>query len=491
MIGLIMRHSIPMILFKWQRVVMGIFLTIFVVGLCYLTFAERKYESAAELIVKFGNRPMPDFDRSPTTELTPADRHEIVLSHAAILSSPDLAQATIKAVGVDKMYPRIVDDPPSRWSVMDEAVRRFKDDLWVGVGAQDNVITVSFLNPDKALAQKVVENLINQYVGQQTTVYHDPHSDFLKNEVTQAAARLNTAQISLNEFKTQWQISDFDQEIDDLLQQRGDVDSSLQTAQAALNQAQHRQVDLEKLMRDVPRTMPESAGGEKYRSMDDAQSRLADLRNKKSQMLATYSANSPALIQLNAGIVAAEADLRERQNDLGNRSAANPNSVYQTLQTDYLRTVADAESNAQPVEVLTKQLAGIDKRLDDLRKARGDFDNRVREHDLAEDLYKSLSTQYEDARVKDGINQSRISSVAVISQPTLPYRTARPRYLITFVAVVLGGALLAVWGALICEAMDDRFTTAEQLALFLDLPVFTSIDERRPVFPSLPASQGA
>jgi len=51
--------------------------------------------------------------------------------------------------------------------------------------------------------------------------------------------------------------------------------------------------------------------------------------------------------------------------------------------------------------------------------------------------------------------------------------------------------LLAVWGALICEAMDDRFTTAEQLALFLDLPVFTSIDERRPVFPSLPASQGA
>jgi len=43
-------------------------------------------------------------------------------------------------------------------------------------------------------------------------------------------------------------------------------------------------MDIEGLIKGIPQTSPESAGGEKYRSVDDAESRLADLRAKQSQM---------------------------------------------------------------------------------------------------------------------------------------------------------------------------------------------------------------
>jgi uncharacterized protein involved in exopolysaccharide biosynthesis len=474
--GELMPYGLLTTLFKHKKAVLGVFFGIVLCGLAYLLVATPKYESVAELIVRFGDRSVPDVARTPTAELTPSDRREIVLSHAAMLGSHDLAQATIEALGLDTLYPDIVEDPPTRWSPMDEAVKQFLAKLSVDVGTQDNIITVSFLHPDKKLAHDIVQKLVDLYVAKQTLIYQNPQSGFMASEVKDAGTRLAKAQATLEQFKDQWQITDFDQEIADLLKQRGDVDTSLRTADANLQQAQHRQNDINKLIKSVPATLPESAGGEKYRSVDDAVTRLGDLRAKQSQMLATYSPNSPALASLNSAIATAEAELKTRRSELNGRSANNANTVYQTLQTDYLRTSADAQSNAEPVRILTEQLNTIDHRLSDLRKNRGSYNDLVREQQIAEQTYRSLSTQYEDARVKDSLNRQRISPATLISQPTYPYKTSRPRKLITMIACIFGGAIFAVGTALLLEGRNDRFTTAEQVAYLLDVPVLASFD---------------
>jgi uncharacterized protein involved in exopolysaccharide biosynthesis len=477
--GQLMPYGLLTALFKHKKPVLGMFFGVIFLGLAYLLIATPKYESVAELIVRFGDRSVPDVARTPAAEMTPSDRREIVLSHAAMIGSHDLAQATIEAIGLDVMYPDIVENPPTRWSPMDEAIKQFLAKLSVDVGTQDNIITVSFLHPDKKLAHDIVQKLVDLYVAKQTLIYQNPQSGFMASEVKDAGSRLARAQSALEHFKDQWQITDFDQETADLLKQRGDVDTSLRNADASLQQAQHRRNDIDKLIKDVPATLPESAGGEKYRSVDDAESRLADLRAKQSQMLATYSPNSPAMASLNAAISTAAADLKARRAELNSRSASNANTVYQTLQTDFLRTSADAQSNAEPVRVLTEQLTTIDHRLSDLRKNRGAYNDLVREQQIAESTYRSLSTQYEDARVKDSLNRQRISPATLISQPTYPYRTARPRKLITLLACLFGGAILAIGTALFLEGRDDRFTTAEQVAFLLDVPVLASFERYR------------
>ena len=464
------------ILFKHRRAVLTVFFTVVLGGLAYLLIAEPKYESVAELIVRFGDRSIPEVNRTPQIELTPSDRHEIVLAHAAMLGSHDLAQQTIEAFGLDKVYPDIVDDPPTRWSPMDEGVKRFLDKLSVEVGTLDNIITVSYLHPDKKLSHDIVQKLIELYIAQQTRIYQNPESDFMNNEVKGAGDRLAKAQAELEQFKGQWQITDYDQEVTDLLKQRGDVDTALRGAQASLGQAQHRQKDITQLIKSVPATQPEPAGGEKYRSVDDAETRLADLKTRQSQMLATYSPNSTALASLNAQIKTAEAEASARRGEVNNRSASNANVVYQSLQTDLLRTSADAESNAEPVRVLMDQMQSITTRLTDLQRNRGQFDNLIREQQIAESTYRSLSGQYEDARVKDSLNKQRISPAALLSEPTYPYKTARPRKLITIAASIFGGMILAVGAALFLEAKDDRFSSAEQVAFLLELPVLASLE---------------
>lgn len=463
---------------RW-RLFMAVFLGTMLLGVGYLTFATKKYESVAELVVTFGRWSAPEVERGPAQELTPSDRREIVLAHAAILHSHDLARATIGAFGIQAVYPDIAADPPARGTPMDAAVGRLLDDLAAEVGTQDNIITLSLRHPDKEMAPKLVRKLIDLYVGRQTQIYHNPHEGFLASEVRQAGSQLAEAQSTLEQFKDQWRISSYDREVEDLLAQRGELDTSLHAARAALAQSQERKRGLEQLMRKVPEKLPETANGEKFRALDEAQSRLLELKMKQSQMLATYNPEGPAMAALKAGIATAEREVKARRADLDKRSATAPNSVYQTLQTDYLRASADAEGNAQPVAILSGQIAALDQRLAELRKNRGTFDGLVREYQIKEEAYRSLSMQHANARVKGNLNDERISPAAVLSEPTQPYRTVRPRTLATLLACMIGGALLATIAVLLREARDDRFTTAEQVVYMLDLPVLASFERQQ------------
>ena len=216
-------------LFKHRGAALAMLLAWLLAGTGYVLFKTPEYESTAELVVRFGDRSIPDVNRSPVTEMTmtPSDRREIVLAHAAMLSSHYLAERTVRSIGLARLYPDIASDPPSRWSAMDEAVRVFSKKLSVDVGTQDNIITVSFLHPDKMLATQVVKNLIDLYIAGESAVYQNPQQPFLRNEVKQSGDRLAAAQAALEKFKDQWRITDYDQEAADLLKQRGDVDINL------------------------------------------------------------------------------------------------------------------------------------------------------------------------------------------------------------------------------------------------------------------------
>jgi uncharacterized protein involved in exopolysaccharide biosynthesis len=412
--------------------------------------------------------------QTPAVDIHPSDRRAIVLANAAILRSHDLARATIKAFGIATVYPDIVARPPARGTPMDAAVKRFLNNLWVNVGPQDNVITVSLLHPDRHLAPRLVAELISLYIKRQTDFYHDPHRTFLAAQVAKARNEVDSAQAELERFKGHWHISDYHQQVRNLLGERDAAESALHTAQSDLDQTNVRSRQLRLAMRRIPKTLPESANSEKYRALDDAQASLDRLRTKQSQMLATYRADGPAMAALNAGIATAEAEVRARRAELRTRSTTTPNVVYQTLQTDYLRSRAAADSDTQPIHILKAQLASVDQRLTVLRNHQGAYSDLLRKNRIADETYHTLAIQYANARVKSRLNQDRISPAVVISSPTTPYRTARPRTLIVVLASLVGGTILATAGILLREAADDRLATAEQVAFLLDVPVLAS-----------------
>ena len=462
---------------KWAFIVTAFFVV--AAGVAYLMLATPQYKSDASLIIRFDDKVVSttNLARDTTPEVSAQqDRREIVVANAEILKSPDLAAQVIQEIGLEKLYPDIAADPPTRGTPMDQALLIFSKKLEVEPGQQGVVIQLGFMHPDPRLAQEVLQRLVSDYMNREGEVFSGTDTAFQEQQVRQAQTQLQADQAALQAFKAQTGITSFDDQITALIKQRSDLAGSLQSAQVSLGQATERRNELETLLGTVTPNVQNSAA-EKYHAADDAESRLADLRVKERQMLATYSPNSPMLDQLRASIATAQADVQRNRNAVASRDASAPNTVYQNIQTDLLRAKAEAKAFANSVTVLTKQVASLDAELHASEANRMKLRDLTRAVEIDDSAYRAFVAHLEDARVVENRVRDRISHGALISQPTLAYKPARPRYLVTALATVLAAMMVGLGMVIGLELIDDRFTEARQVEQQLGIPVLASFGD--------------
>src|SRR5579863_5872344 len=313
-------------------------------GALFLLVTTPLYLFTAALVVRFAQHTVPNIDNTqPTLQpLGSNERREIIYSDADILRSPDLLHRTIKEVGLERLYPTIASNGHGTARQDDEALKAFNADLVVDVGLQSDVINLSFLNPVPQVAHDTVQALLTQFSAQEANVYANPQLKFTEQEAQQQRDKLTTAQQALSQFKSGHQISDFDQQIKELIKQRVDVASRLNTAQGRVSDAEQREAALKELLSAVPQTVTTSAAGEQYRGVDEVQGQIAALKAKRDQMESTYRPGSPVFNQLNASISSLEASAGAREHDARTRGMTQTNLVYQNIKTDLLRATAEA-----------------------------------------------------------------------------------------------------------------------------------------------------
>jgi polysaccharide biosynthesis protein PslE len=473
-------HAVLSVLFRRKRVVIATTLFVASVGAAYLLLVTPKYKSEAAVVVRFDQQSVPttDMSRESTPEVTAAnDRREIIEAHQDILTNPDLARAVIESVGLNVAYPGIAEDPPWHGTPMDAAIFAFEKNLLVDPEIAGDVINIGLMHPNPKLAQVMLTKLIDLYMKQEGQLFSSSDFSFQRDEADQAAKRLAAAQIELRDYKAHWNISSFSDQISDLIQQRSDLSAGLQSNAVSLEQASQKRDELTRLLATVPKSVSNSASGEKYHSYDDALSNLAALQQKEKEMMVTYRADSPMLAQLHAQIESGEADVARRRADISRRDDSTPNIVYQNIQTDLLRASADVQSFSHSVAVQKAQLAAMDKEISDLEAARTGLDDRTRAVQVADGAYRSLALHLEDTRVAESKLKSGISHGAILTAPTLPYEIAKPRYMIMSVAFVVASILAGLGVAIGLEFMDDRFTSAGQLVHTLQVPVLATFEE--------------
>lgn len=467
-------------LFRRRRAMAYTAGAILALGGAYLLVATPKYRSEASVVVRFdpASVPVTNMARDSSPSVTAqSDRHEVVLAHADILSSPDLAREVIESVGLGVAYPKIAADPPSRGTPMDAALRTFKKGLVVDPEQQGDVINVTFMHPDPALAQTMLRKLIEDYQKRESQVFSSSEFGFQRQQADQAERRVKQAQIALSSFKAEHDISDFGDQMNGLLKQRDDLQSDMHAQEVSLRQAEQRRDQLQQSLAQVPRSLTSSVNGEKYHSLDDAQDKLQDLRQKEREMLTNYNPHSPMLNELHSSIAAAQAAVSSRSGEVGGRGANSPNVVYQNIQTDLIRAMAETRAGAQSLSVMHDQLAALNHQIDELEHSRSGLNDRIRELEIADGAYRSLALHLEDSRVAANRLRDGISHGAVITMPNLPYKSANPRYGVMIVVIAMGSVLGAIGMAYLLEFLDDRLFSAEQVARGCGLPVLATFRE--------------
>ena len=124
---------------------------------------------------------------------------------------------------------------------MDEAVKAFTSDMLIDVGLQSDVLTLSYMNPNPQIAHAVDPERAGALFSQEAVIYANPQLQFSEDKAKRAQEKLAAAQLALSHFREANKISDLTAQVNQLLQQRTDVESRLATANGVVQEAQQKE----------------------------------------------------------------------------------------------------------------------------------------------------------------------------------------------------------------------------------------------------------
>jgi uncharacterized protein involved in exopolysaccharide biosynthesis len=487
-------RSVAYVIFKRRRAVIGFFLACLALNALYIWLAPKKYESDAQIMVKvnFNNPELarPDFgangNNTANTPQAPQISDDVlkslIISYKALATSQDIEVATVQKITPDRMYPKLQDSLMFRYffngTLTNKAVEKLDDDIDVQQLKESSVLQVAVFNHDPAVAQQTLQTLLSQFFSLQQSVFRAPSTSFLEQELEVARSHVQAEDEALRQFKVLHQLSSIPDERTQLLTERTDISDNLDAARSTLSGALARKEALTGTLHEFETSATSSSGTDAMsRQLDDAQARLSAQIERYNAAETSYPADSPFV--KNAAVAVADARKRlaeiQREIDKTVRGGASP--VYQTLQTDMLRNSAEVSGAEAQVTAINKDLAGINARLIELDRLEGQLHQLEARVQVAHDNLTTQLQRREESRISTDLNNSQITSLAVVQQPTLPYKLARPRWKLSTALALFLGIVGGFAFAFMREAISETFGLPEQVEDSFGLPVLATLNQ--------------
>ena len=109
-----------------------------------------------------------------------------VHSEVEIITSAGVVQKTIEKIGLERLYPEIIEGrfegllpPIEEERRMEKAMELFRRDLRANVESDSNVVRISYRHPDRALAITAVDTLTDFYREHRRSIFDNPRAPFL------------------------------------------------------------------------------------------------------------------------------------------------------------------------------------------------------------------------------------------------------------------------------------------------------------------------
>ena len=98
------------IFFKYKRMILTVFLVVAIIGITIALQIPAMYEAKANLLVKFGREFMyrPESARKAAS-MTVMGREEAMNNEIKILTNQDLMKKVVGVLGVENLYPKLID----------------------------------------------------------------------------------------------------------------------------------------------------------------------------------------------------------------------------------------------------------------------------------------------------------------------------------------------------------------------------------------------
>lgn len=327
-----------------------------------------------------------------------------------------------------------------------------------GFNKETRLIALSFQHTDPQVAAKVVNTVADTFVYQNLQKKNETNADtgsFLQQRIAELQRQIREEEEKLANYAKSHEIISLDanqntvvERLAGLNRQLLEAENDRKTAESALNAARAPGAAVAL----VEGSDPKQGGG----GADD--SKLADLRQKRAQLLVDATEEAPEVKEINQQILELESQQKESR---GRRSS----TLLTNLETKYRQAVAYEDSlrkafNQQRGETLTQNDAAINYRISQ----------------QGIETYKSmLNNLLTRSKENDVVMATKANNISIVDYAIAPDGPIGPNRMRGVMLAMLLSLGLGMGMALFLEYLDDTVHSTEEVERLLHLPALAVI----------------
>ena len=455
-------YFVPFFHFKWRA--LFCFALAVGLGVAYVTFAPKMYESEAKLFVRVGreNTALDPTVRAGETIGLNASRQEEMNSIIEHLKSRAVLEQTYEKLQVGKQ--------PVTAKKREEAIQGLEQQLYISSPRTSNVANVWAKANSPEQAQAIVSTLVEVYLDEHMRVHRSNDSlDFFDHQVEGLATQLESAQQSLRDLKNQAGLASITGRDESLEDELSAVKTQAKGIEAALAAADAKLDSLRELTDGLPDPiLRQMVEGNPDSGLSSIQGQVFELRVKRQEAEAKYDATHPT-------VVALDRQLAEIEKAFASKSPSRSELVKAIL-TPELSNKSSLLAQRDKLQAQQASLTAELKQLNDVEIEILSWQRRISQ---LESEYLLTLKNRDEARLDQRLRADRISNLSLLQQATFVALPISPRPLRTTALAIAAGLLLATGIVFVSNRIDPKFRSSQQLAAELGVATLGSIPRLR------------
>jgi len=331
----------------------------------------------------------------------------------------------------------------------DDAVEALRKRIQAAeVGRMTSIIRVSYMDNNPILARDVVNALVQAYLEKSVSLKAEEASrtvEFVQDQLKDLRKNLDESEINLQNYKSSSGVMKLDTEAETLINKIADMEKAKVEAALQKKQFEFALNSLTAAMRKGEVYSPAVMRDDPL--VASLAEKLSELEVQKKSLLADYTANHPAVKNIQEQI----------------------NEVQKKIHSTYVTKISDLN---QQLNTLQSQMAVYEKQMRNLPEAERDLARLTRISKVNADIYTFLLQKHEEARIARASTISNIDIVDPAITPTKPVKPNVPKYLLLG---LLFGCVIGMALVFFQEYLDDTIKDAEQAKQVLGMPLLGAI----------------
>lgn len=460
--------------FRHRKLLLGVMAVVLLPTIAYILFAPRRYESEMKLLMQ-NARGNDVITANESNAAMPEDiTEEQINSELEVLQSQDV----LGRVGDPGWDPsQTAGHTPDEIKAHELKVTQLSKRLGIQAIRKTNVIEVTSTGPTPAQATQTLEAVEAAYMAKRK-VLSRPRGEtgFFVEEANRYKADWEAANEQLVEFQRQHQLVSIPEVEDNLQRQINDVDDQLRsTASGLAESSQKLHESSAELGRVATRQTTLQRRYDNQYSIEQMQTTLLALQNKRAEMSTRYRTSDPLVKELDAQIAQTQDALKAAQQQRGEDDTTDVNPVWQQLKGDVALEHVNRSALLGRQADLQRARAGLVANLAATQQMATTYAALKARADEAQNNFKMFTEKRDQAEIEDAMDEHQLVNVSVAESPTTSYKPASPRPLQSLVLAMLTAFFLAAGAVYAAEVARSTVATARELEAVSAHPALASL----------------